>query len=100
MKQVDPLLIAPECSAPGCHHNGDVFMMVKCHSCGHWFCEEHIETAQGGRSRSQRATNIANAPTVKRIKTGLSDLTFFLGSCAACREEHAKRRPVDSSWLR
>ena len=97
MKQAEPLLIAPECSAPGCHHNGEAFMMIKCHSCGQWFCEEHFGSAEGDENQRRRVTDV---PTVKLVKTGLNDLTYYLGSCIACRAKQAGRRPVDSSWLR
>jgi hypothetical protein len=95
MKQAAPLLIAPECSAQGCHHDGDQFRMIKCRSCGHWFCEEHIVAAEG--NQSQRVTR---SPTVKLVDTGLHGLAYYLGCCVACREQQPERRPVDSSWLR
>jgi hypothetical protein len=97
MKQAEPLLIAPECSAPGCHHDGDAYMMIKCHLCDRWFCEEHFEATEENGNRSQRITSV---PTVKLVNTGLNDLTYYLGSCMACRAKQAGRRPVDSSWLR
>lgn len=97
MKQEEPLLIAPECSAPGCHHDGESFMMIKCRLCDQWFCEEHFEAADGDENQEQRVTNV---PTVKLVKTGLNDLAYYLGSCKACRAKQAARRPVDSSWLR
>ena len=97
MKQAAPLLVAPECSAPGCHHDGDAYMMIKCHSCDQWFCEEHFEAAEENGNRRQRITGV---PTVKLVKTGLDGLAYYLGSCVACRTKQAGRRPVDSSWLR
>ncbi len=97
MKQAEPLLIAPECSAPGCHRDGEASMMIKCHACDHWFCEEHFETAEANGNWSQRITGV---PTVKLVKTGLDGLAYYLGSCMACRAKQAGRRPVDSSWLR
>ena len=106
MRKTAPLFIAPECSAPGCHHNGDQYLMVKCRGCGHWFCEEHIEptepvetdgTTEGDGSLTER---ISNVPTVKRVDTGLQGLAYYLGYCRTCREQQAQRRPVDSSWLR
>ncbi|HEY7341090.1 MAG TPA: hypothetical protein VH591_09435 [Ktedonobacterales bacterium] len=74
-------------------------MMIKCHSCDQWFCEEHFEATEenGNGNRRQR---IAGVPTVKLVKTGLNDLAYYLGSCMACRAKQAGRRPVDSSWLR
>jgi len=97
MRRTAPLLIAPECSAPGCHHNADQYLMIKCRSCDRWFCEEHFEAAEDNDNPRQRITG---APTVKLVKTGLNDLTYYLGSCVACRAKKAGRRPVDSSWLR
>jgi hypothetical protein len=97
MKEAAPLLIAPECSAPGCHHDGDQYMMIKCHSCDQWFCEEHYEMLEWNGRQGQRITAV---PTVKLVKTGLDGLAYYLGSCMACREKRTGRRPVDSSWLR
>ena len=100
MKQAAPLLVAPECSAPGCHHDGDAFMMIKCRSCDQWFCEEHFEASETAEDNGNPRQRITGAPTVKLVKTGLNDLTYYLGSCMACRAKQAGRRPVDSSWLR
>lgn len=103
MKRTAPALIAPECSASGCHHNGDQYLMIKCRSCDRWFCEEHFEAAEGSETGSEsetRSQRITNVPTVKLVKTGLNDLTYYLGSCMACRAKQPTRRPVDSSWLR
>jgi hypothetical protein len=114
MRRTAPLLIAPECSASGCHHNGDQYLMIKCRSCDRWFCEEHFEAAEGSESASEsesesdngsenRSQRITNVPTVKLVKTGLDNLAFYVGSCTACRakqRQQSTRRPVDSSWLR
>ncbi len=94
MKQTAPLLIAPECSAPNCYRDGEQYMMIKCRSCGHWFCEEHLEGAED--SQSQRA----QVPTVKLVETGVRGLTYYLGYCSTCRDTHATRSPIDSTWLR
>lgn len=110
MRKTAPKLIAPECSAPGCHRTGDQVLMIKCHDCGHWFCEEHIEplaadaadAAEGTAERSV-GERLADVPTVKLVDTGLRGLTYYLGYCQACRvrrDQSAGRRPVDSSWLR
>jgi hypothetical protein len=102
MKQAEPLLIAPECSAPGCHRDGDAYLMIKCHSCDQWFCEEHFgaaETAEAEENGNRRQ-RITGVPTVKLVKTGLDGLAYYLGCCMACRAKQAGRRPVDSSWLR
>ena len=61
MKQAEPLLIAPECSAPGCHHDGDAYMMIKCHSCDQWFCEEHFS-----RRLRTTATDVSASPAFQR----------------------------------
>lgn len=106
MRRTAPLLIAPECSGSGCHHNADQYLMIKCRSCDRWFCEEHFEAAEGSESDSgneNRNQRITNVPTVKLVKTGLDNLTFYVGSCMACRakqRQQSMRRPVDSSWLR
>ena len=110
MKKIAPLLIAPECSAPGCHRNGDQALMIKCRGCDLWFCEEHIEPlgndapdAPDGAAEGIVSERLASVPTVKRIDTGLHGLTYYLGECQACRErreQSAGRRSVDSSWLR
>ena len=104
MRRTAPLLIAPECSASGCHRNGDQYLMIKCHSCDRWFCEEHFEAAEESESDSgSESQRITTVPTVKLVKTGLNDLTYYLGSCMACRAKQRRqpaRRPVDSSWLR
>lgn len=110
MKKIAPLLIAPECSAPGCHRNGDQALMIKCRGCDLWFCEEHIEPlgndapdAPDGAAEGVVSERLASVPTVKRIDTGLHGLTYYLGECQACRErreQSAGRRSVDSSWLR
>jgi hypothetical protein len=105
MRKTAPQLIAPECFAPGCHHNGDQHLMIKCRSCDHWFCQEHFETAEeseGDRASESRSQRITGVPTVKLVKTGLDGLGYYLGCCMACRVQQKQpgRRPVDSSWLR
>lgn len=87
MHRSEPIVIAPECYAPGCHHDGDQYTMVKCRTCGHWFCAEHLETDGDGRS-------------VTLVDTGLTGLAYYVGQCAECREKPPVRHPVDSSWLR
>jgi hypothetical protein len=87
MEHAAPLLIAPECAAPGCHYDGDQHMMVKCRSCGLWFCKEHLKGDDSGLS-------------ITLVDTGLHGLAYNLGYCTTCREKQPVRRPVDSSWLR
>lgn len=88
MRKTAPAVIAPECHADGCHHDGDQYTMVKCRACDHWFCTEHLDSQD----------------TIRRIaimETGLPGLNYYLGLCATCRDQHApQRRRVDSSWLR
>ncbi len=90
MSQSTPFLIAPECYAPGCHHDGDQYTMVKCRSCGHWFCGEHLSSDASADSRRD----------VALVESGLRGLSFYLGLCATCRHLPPERHPVDSSWLR
>lgn len=88
MRKTAPAVIAPECHADGCHHDGDQYTMVKCRSCDHWFCTEHLDSQDTIRR-------------VSMVETGLPGLTYYQGLCATCRGQHAQqRRPVDSSWLR
>jgi hypothetical protein len=88
MQHSAPIFIAPECHAPGCHHDGDQYTMVKCRSCDHWFCTEHLDSQD----------------TIRRIsivETGLPGLSYYLGLCTTCRGTQVqRRRRVDSSWLR
>lgn len=83
-----PMLIAPECHAPGCHHDGDQYSMVKCSTCGHWFCPEHIEM------------NDEHGRRVTLVESGLRGLSYYLGRCADCRERFTPRKRTDSAWLR
>lgn len=86
------MLIAPECSAPGCHHSGDHHTMVKCCVCGQWYCEEHL--ASDATERSERV------PTIRLMDTGAHGLTYYLGYCMDCVGKQAARPAVNSSWLR
>lgn len=95
MRKTAPMLIAPECSAPKCHHDVDQSMMIKCRSCGQWFCEDHIVPAED--RPGERATQV---PTVKLVGTGWQGVTYYLGYCATCYQERLARQPVNSSWLR
>lgn len=99
MRQTAPLLIVPECSAPKCHHSGDHYTMIKCRSCGAWYCEEHMEAPDRG-SRSGPGARVTGAPTVRRVDLGREGLAYNLGYCAACLDAAIARSPVDSSWLR
>ncbi len=87
MDQSAPMMITPECHADGCHNDGDQYTMVKCRSCGHWFCAEHFRSEDEDRS-------------VALVASGLRGLAYYQGYCASCREERLTRKPVDSSWLR
>ncbi len=86
--QPAPTVIAPECHVQGCHYDGDQYTMVKCRSCDHWFCPEHL-----GSNETVRR--------VSMVDTGLPGLSYYLGLCAECRNKLSmKRPPVDSSFLR
>jgi hypothetical protein len=90
MTRTTPMLIAPECHAAGCHHDGDQYLMVKCRACGHWFCPEHIAS-----NNSQR--------DIILVDSGLRGLSYYLGRCVACQQSEQQapvRQRVDSSWLR
>lgn len=87
MHHSDPVLIAPECYAPGCHHDGDQYTMVKCRSCGHWFCAEHFTGEDEGRG-------------IALVDSGLRGLSYYLGLCARCRERQQVRHAANSTWLR
>ncbi|PWT78588.1 MAG: hypothetical protein C5B60_00925 [Chloroflexi bacterium] len=67
-------LITPECEAPGCHVAGDQYTMVRCSSCGGWFCAEHIAVEEG-------VTLVRPAPRV------LKYLAYYQGICSACQQE-------------
>lgn len=86
VKYAAPVLIAPECHTPGCHHDGDQYAMVKCRGCGHWFCPEHVQAADGQRD-------------VALVHSGLHGLAYYLGRCPTCREQFERRQPNDSAWL-
>jgi hypothetical protein len=68
-----PVLITPECEAPGCHVSGDQYTMVRCRGCSAWFCSEHI-------AAEVPVTLIRPAPRV----LGLS---YYQGICLACQQE-------------
>jgi hypothetical protein len=68
-----PILITPECHAPGCHADGDQFTMVLCCECGAWYCPEHIAAGEGVR-------------LVKRLAAPLTGLTYYVGICQACAQ--------------
>jgi hypothetical protein len=70
-----PLLITPECDAPGCTVEGDQYTMVRCRGCGAWFCPEHIDAAAGAR-------------LVRLVGAKLKDLAYYQGICAACYRAH------------
>jgi hypothetical protein len=61
--------------------------MIKCRSCGHWFCGEHLKVDDDDRG-------------IALVDTGLQGLAYYLGHCATCREQQPVRDHVDSSWLR
>lgn len=71
-----PLLITPECHAPGCGVTGDQYTMVRCRRCGAWFCSEHIAAAEG-------------AILVRLGSSALSDLAYYQGICVPCHQGHS-----------
>ena len=98
MRQTEPMLIVPECSAPKCHHSADHYTMIKCRSCGAWYCEEHMGVSRDG-AESSLSERVAEAPAVKRMDLGLTGIAFNLGYCAACLDAGSARPPVNSAWL-
>ena len=73
-----PLLITPECSAPGCTAAGDQYTMVHRRACGAWFCPEHIDAAVGAR-------------LVRPGRSALRELAYYEGICVPC---HRADEPV------
>ena len=73
-QQTVPILLTPECEAPGCHVAGDQYTMVRCEACGSWFCPNHIVKEEG----------VKLVHTSPRILRGLA---FYQGICSACRRE-------------
>jgi hypothetical protein len=74
-----PLLITPECEAPGCSVTGDQYTMVRCHRCGAWFCPEHIDAEEG-------------VTLVRPPSSALSSLSYYRGICARCRQASERAR--------
>jgi len=87
MNNAAPVLIAPECYASGCHQGGDLYSMIKCRLCGHWFCGDHFGFDDHVRDIAQ-------------VDSGVQGLAHYEGRCGACREQLAQRHPVNSAWLR
>jgi hypothetical protein len=103
MKEATPQIIAPECSAPGCHRAGDHYTMVKCGACGHWYCEDHLVFTLDLAAPdmiSEPTTRIAQVPTIKLTDASAHGLTYYVGYCASCLEASTARAANDSTWLR
>jgi hypothetical protein len=66
-----PVLITPECDAPGCGVAGDQYTMVRCRGCGGWFCVKHIAAAEG-------------VTLVRTVRRALNGLAYYQGSCVPC----------------
>jgi hypothetical protein len=65
-----PLIVTPECAAPGCHVAGDQFTMVSCRACGHWFCADHVDAGAGA--------------TLVHLGPARNGLAYYRGLCASC----------------
>lgn len=103
IKQMTAQLIAPECSAPGCHRAGDHHTMVKCSTCGHWYCEDHLAVTLDSAPPSvgnEPAARIAEVPTIKLLDASARGPTYFVGYCANCLQTAVARTTNDSRWLR
>jgi hypothetical protein len=87
MNNAAPVLIAPECYTAGCHQGRDLYSTIKCRLCGAWFCVDHFGFDD-------------NARDVILIDTDAEGLAHYEGRCAACREQHVQRHPVNSAWVR
>ena len=86
MRRATYMLIAPECYAPGCHHDGDQYTMIKCRECHRWYCPEHVD-----QQEAVRLITLAHpAP---------QSLSYYLGLCFACRGALRERQPTQSAWL-
>jgi hypothetical protein len=72
-----PMLITPECGAPGCSVVGDQYTMVRSRGCDHWFCPDHLAADEG-------------ATLVRLDRPALRGLAYYQGSCVPCRQ--ARRR--------
>jgi len=68
-----PILITPECGAPGCSVAGDQYTMVRCGGCHRWFCPEHIDTEEG-------------VTLMRPARPALRGLAYYQGSCALCQQ--------------
>jgi hypothetical protein len=103
LKQTTPQLIAPECSAPGCHRAGDRYTMVKCSACGQWYCDAHLAFTLDGSAPDEPGeptVRIAQVPTIKLTDASPNGPTYYVGYCASCLAAPAARATNDSSWLR
>ena len=86
MRRSSSVLIAPECHASGCHHDGDQYTMIKCRQCQHWYCPEHVDM-----SETARLITLADPK--------LQNLSYYLGLCFSCRGALREQQPARSAWL-
>ncbi len=86
LRRSKPVLIAPECHAPDCHHAGDQYTMVKCRSCEQWFCSDHVDTEE-------------TVQLVKTVDRAFQGLSYYAGLCLACHGEIRQQKPTNSRWL-
>jgi len=70
---LDPTLLTPECDAPGCSVAGDQYTMIRCRSCGAWFCPDHIAAAEG-------------VTLVRPPDPAPRGLAYYQGRCVTCQQ--------------
>jgi len=68
-----PMLITPECDAPGRDVAGDQYTMVRCRGAGAWFYPERIAAEEG-------------VTLVRSARRALSGLASYQGLCAPCQQ--------------
>jgi len=68
-----PTLISPECDSPGCSMAGDQYTMVRCRTCGAWFCPRHVASAEA-------------VTLVRTVALELGGLSYYQGSCVPCQQ--------------
>ena len=66
-----PTMIAPECAAAGCSHEGDQYTMARCRHCQRWFCAEHLA--------QDRPVDL-----VRALSPSLGGLSYYVGVCEGC----------------
>src|SRR5262245_47967220 len=71
-----PMVITPECGAPGCSVTGDQYTMVRCRLCDHWFCPDHIDAEEG-------------VTLARPVRPALRGLAYYQGLCVLCQRAPA-----------